>query len=112
MPLDLNELEGLQPASDRVSGKIVEDELLDMIGKAAYSAKEVKEHFECAHGTANTRLTNLFKAKVCGRVQKGNSYFYSAWDNFTVEQQEAFEEQIEEIIAAEEVKKEEKTAAE
>ena len=112
MPLDLNELEGLQPASDRVSGKIDEDELLDMISKAAYSAKEVREHFDCAHGTANTRLTNLFKAKVVGRVQKGNSYYYSGWENFTAEQQAAFEEQIEELIEAEEAKKAEKAAAE
>lgn len=110
MPLDLDELEGLQPASDRVSGKIDEDELLEMINGAAYSAKEVKEHFNCAHGTANTRLTNLFKAKTVGRVQKGISFYYSAWDNFNSEQQDAFEVQIEELIAAEEAKKAEKAA--
>jgi hypothetical protein len=105
MPIDLDKLEGLEPAGDRTAGKIDEDELLEMLGEAAYSAKEVKEHFGSAHGTANTRLTNLFKAKIAGRVQDGNTFYYSLWDNFSAEQQGQFEIQIAELEAKEAEKK-------
>lgn len=104
MPLDLNELEDLEPAAAAgLRGKIDEDELLEMCADAAYSTKEVKEHFGTAHGTANSALTKLFRAKVLGRVKgkTGPGYYYSSWDNFPASFQKEFEKQIKEIEEAE-----------
>lgn len=111
MPLELNELENLSPASARSRGVIDEDELVAMLGEGGYSAKEVSEFFKSAHGSANSALTKLFIGKVAGRVQKGASFFYSAWDNFTPKQQKAFNAQIAELIAEQERKAAEKKAA-
>ncbi len=110
MPLELNELENLSPASARSRGVIVEDELVAMLNEGGYSAKEVSEFFKSAHGSANSALTKLFIAKVAGRVQKGASFYYSAWDNFSAKQQKAFDTQIVELIAEQERKAAEKAA--
>ena len=117
MPLELDELEDLEPASAGTQGKIIEDELLEMCSEAAYSTKEIAEHFGTAHGTSNSALTKLFMARALGRVKgkKGPGFYYSAWDNFPADFQTEFEKQIvamEEAAAEREAEKKAKKEAE